>query len=240
MSTYLYDEGLVEKFKRWTSKTETQVYGPSEVRRLFEVIADNKNDSDIKLPLITLSRDRGYDIINDGTTRRPLSYDGITLSHNEEKKTSRILNAIPISLVYQIDVYARLAIEADILMRNLVFNIINYPAFEVDIPDAGFCHTARIEFASNTIDDNSNEPESFIEGNFTKLSAKISIEDAYLWDVRQHRDAEIEIKIDDTYENRNYRCLDCGYLYQGYNVPEACPICGKSNWRKEINPINSN
>ena len=127
------------------------------------------------------------------------------VSHNEEKKTSRILNAIPISLVYQIDVYARLAIEADILMRNLVFNIINYPAFEVDIPDAGFCHTARIEFASNTIDDNSNEPERFIEGNFTKLSAKISIEDAYLWDVRQHRDAEIEIKIDDTYENRNYR-----------------------------------
>ena len=74
----------------------------------------------------------GYEIINSGTTRRPLSYDGLTRSHDSQTKSAKIVNVIPISLVYQIDVYARLAEEADILMRNLVFNIVNYPAITID------------------------------------------------------------------------------------------------------------
>ncbi len=200
MSTYLYDKALVEKFKKWTSTSKTQVYGPSETRRMFEVIADETTDSEIKLPLITITRDRGYEIINSGTTRRPLSYDGPTRSHSEEQKTSKIINAIPIGITYQIDVYARMAEEADIIMRNLIFNIINYPAMTVNIPDAEMEHTARIAIASPSITDNSNMAERFIEGNMTVLSVVINITDAYLWDVRQHRDAEIEIRIDDQYE----------------------------------------
>lgn len=234
MSAYLYDKALVEKFKKWTSKSKTQVFGPSETRRLFEIMADDSDDSKIKLPFIAISRDMGYEIINAGTTRRPLSYDGVDLSHNYDTKSTKILNAIPISLNYQIDVYARRVEQADILMRNLVFNIVNYPAMTVDIPDAGIEHTARINFSSSNIVDNSNMSERFIEGNLTVLSASIAIDDAYLWDVREHRDAEIEIRIDDKYESRKYICLDCGYIYEGYDKPYACPICGKHRWQQQI------
>lgn len=234
MSAYLYDKALVEKFNKWTSNSKTQIYGPSETRRLFEVIADESDDSKIKLPFIAISRDMGYEIINDGTTRRPLSYDGANLVHYYDTKSTKILNAIPISLQYQVDVYARHAEEADILMRNLVFNIVNYPAMTVEIPDADMEHTARISFSSKIITDNSNMPERFIEGNLYVLSASISIDDAYLWDVRQHRDAEIEVRIDDQYESRKYICLSCGYIYEGYDQPVACPICGKRKWKRQV------
>lgn len=209
MSTYLYDEAIVNKFKEWTEVSQIQVYGPNETRRLFEVIADKNNDKPLKLPIISLVRDRGFKIINSGTTRRPLSYDGKLLNADEDSGT--MLNAIPISVSYQVDIYTRYAKEADILVRNLIFNVVNYPALKVLVPKAMvydeelkdydyFYHTARIELGDDTVQDNSNEKERFIEGNFTKLSFLITIDDAYLWDTREHRNAEIEIQIDDRYE----------------------------------------
>ena len=209
MSTYLYDEALTEKIKKWTSKAQIEVYGPSETSRVFEVIADKTDDEPIKLPMIYIERDRGFEIINSGQTRRPLSYDGVTF--NIDSKYGDTLNAIPISIAYQINIYARYAKEADILVRNFIFNVINYPALEVTVPKVGvykydkatgtettepFVHTARIELANTTIQDNSNESQRFIEGNYTKLSLLIQINDAYLWDLREHRTAEIEILMD--------------------------------------------
>ena len=153
-----------------------------------------------------MERDRGFTIINDGTTRRPLSYGGKTF--NIDSKYGDTLNAIPISLTYQVHVYCRYAKEADILIRNLIFNVVNYPALEITVPKVGvynkkteqyedFKHMARIEFANTEIQDNSNVKERFIEGNYTKLSFLIQINDAYLWDLREHRTAEIEIRMDD-------------------------------------------
>ena len=206
MATFLYDEALVEKFKNWTQKSQIEIYGPNETSRMFGVMADKSNDEPIKLPIITLERDRGFEIINDGTTRRPLSYDGVTF--NIDSRYGDTLNAIPISIAYQVNVYTRYAKEADILVRNLIFNVINYPGLEIVVPKAGvynketdsyddYIHMARIEMGNTTIQDNSNERERFIEGNYTKLSFLIQINDAYLWDLREHRTAEIEIRIDD-------------------------------------------
>lgn len=206
MSTFLYDEAIVRKFKSWTHNSEIEIFGPNETSRVFEVIADKNEDKPIKLPLIYIERDRGFNIINNGTTRRPLSYDGKDLYVDE--KQSIILNAIPISISYQVNVYTRYAKEADILVRNLIFNVINYPGLEITVPKAqvydketgepkDFVHTARMEFANTEIQDNSNEKERFIEGNYTKLSFLILINDAYLWDTREYRTADIEILVED-------------------------------------------
>lgn len=206
MSTYLYDEALVRKFESWTHTSEIEIYGPNETSRVFGVIADKTNDEPIKLPLIYIERDRSFNIINSGTTRRPLSYDGKDINVSDSR--GEILNAIPISISYQVNVYTRYAKEADILIRNLIFNVINYPALEIIVPKVSiydekmkeykdYKHTARIEFGNTEIQDNSNEKERFIEGNYTKLSFLITINDAYLWDLREHRTAEIEILIED-------------------------------------------
>lgn len=267
MATYIYDEALLKKIKNWTQSSDLHVYGVEETRNLFEVIADNTNDSPIELPLISLRRNRGYTITENGTTRRPLSYDGFSITDKDfetyqaaqafcnelglsedvilpksywaddhrfrtydeaeeyciehdidvkeihtasrEKyyiKTDAIhpqyteaIRAIPISISYQLDVYARYAKEADLLMRNLVFNIVNYPGFTILIPTANLVHTARIVL-SDTIEDNSNVPEQFIEGNLTRLTANISVDNARLWDTRKLRNADIKIVLDDIYE----------------------------------------
>lgn len=207
MSQYLYDEAIVEKVKRWTKYSDIHVYGPEETERMFGVNADIANDRPIELPLITISRDRGFVINNEGRTRRPLSYDGLTLFANAEK--SKILNAIPIAMDYTINIYTKFQKESDILARNLIFNIVNQPALKVEIPDTDsfdgesfepFVHTARIELASNQIQDRSNIKERFIEGNFTKLSLIVTVDDAYLWDVREHINGEIEFDIETIYE----------------------------------------
>lgn len=207
MSTAIYDKALLEKIRRWTSTTKLQVLGVNETTRLFEILGDTENDKPITLPMITLSRNRGFNIINDGTTKRMMSYEGASYNHTVYNKgtedayaTTSSIQAIPVSLSYQLDVYTRFAEEADILVRNLVFNIINYPSFEVEIPNTdGIKHTARITL-NDTIDDNSDVPERFIVGNFTRLSLVITVDDAYLWDTRELHDVAIDLIIDDSNE----------------------------------------
>ena len=267
MATYIYDEALLQKIKGWTQSSNLHVYGVEETRNLFEVMADESNDSPIELPIISLRRNRGYTITEAGTTRRPLSYEGFSITDKDfesyqdaqhfceqmdldesvilpksywandnrfqtyaqaeeyclahginvkeihtatrEKyyiKTDDIhpnytesIRAIPISISYQLDVYTRYAKEADLLMRNLIFNIINYPGFTILIPTANLVHTARLVL-NDTIEDNSNIPERFIEGNLTRLTANISVDNARLWDTRKLRNAEIKIVLDDIYE----------------------------------------
>lgn len=206
MATYLYDEALVNKIRGWTNTTKITVLGVNETSRLFEVIADENNDKPITLPLIALSRSRGYNIINDGTTKRPMSYDGVSFDKTtynagteDAYTTTGSIMSIPVQISYQLDVYTNFAKEADILMRNLIFNFINYPGFEIEIPTAHKKHVARVT-VDNTVEDNSDIPERFVPGNFTRLSITLTVDDAYLWDVRELRDTTIDIILDSTNE----------------------------------------
>ena len=134
MSVYLYDEALVQKLKGWTENTQVNVYSPDDTRRLFEVIADNTNDKPIQLPIICLRRKPGINVLHTG--KKPLSFDGMKLDATTERALK--LNAIPIKVEYQLDIYARYFKEADEFLRNITFNIINYPKLEVVIPYNGF------------------------------------------------------------------------------------------------------
>ena len=95
------------------------------------------------------------------------------------------LNAIPIQLDYQLNVYARKYQEADAYMRELIFNLINYPKLEITIPYHGsnIIHQSSIEVLPN-VEDNSSIPERMVVGQFTRLTISFSIQDAYLWDTR--------------------------------------------------------
>lgn len=182
MSVYLYDVGLLEKLKYWTAKTNAHIYGVDESRRLFETIADETNDQSIKLPIIVLSRPSGYTVTN--INKRPLTFDGMLLECDAEGTTTN-LNAIPITIEYQLDVYCRYLKECDEYIRNLLFNIINHPTFEVKIPYYGkdIIHYANIRVAED-VEDNSGIPQHLIPGQFTRMSLSINIDDAYLWDTR--------------------------------------------------------
>ncbi len=181
MAVRFYDDALLAKFKKWTSDTQVQLTGVNETKRLFEVVADKTNDSTIKLPLIALSRNGGYTIQE--KYKQPRSYNGSKMIVTTD--TGVKLNAIPIGISYQIDIYTRYLAEADEYARNIVFNIINYPKLTIEIPyeDTGLQHDANIRLTTD-VEDNSDIPERLVPGQFTRFTIGIDIDDAYLFDVR--------------------------------------------------------
>ena len=182
MSVKLYDDAIINKLRKWTNDTQINLVSPNDVKRLFQVIADKNNDSPIRLPLISLSRSGGYTVLD--TTKRVLSYDGKQLGAIAGGRSYQ-LNAIPISIPYQLDIYTRYFDEADEFTRNIVFNIVNYPKLDVIIPYEGvnFHHDANIRMSSE-VEDNSNIPERLISGQFTRNTIHLTVDDAYLFDVR--------------------------------------------------------
>lgn len=181
MAVTFYDNALLHKLQKWTAGTNMHITGVNESRKLFEIIADTHNDKPIQLPLIALSRTGGYTIIE--KYKQPKSFGGSTLI--QTAKSGAKLNAIPIGISYQIDVYTRYLEEADEYVRNLVFNIINYPKLTIEIPyeDSGLTHDANIRLLTD-VEDNSDIPERLISGQFFRLTIGINIDDAYLFDVR--------------------------------------------------------
>lgn len=190
MSAYIYDQALLEKFKYWTNSTQIQIYGPEQTRRMFEVMADKQEDKKIKLPIIAIRRLNGYTILN--TNKRVLTYDGLTLEADELKSIT--LNAIPIKINYQVDIYAKFYKDADAISRDVVFNIINHPTLQVVIPYNGvnFTHNCNIRIAES-VQDNSDIPERLFPGEFTRLTVDIDIDDAYLWDARVRSNVSIDV-----------------------------------------------
>lgn len=180
MSVRFYDEALVDKIKAWSKNTNLTITSPNETVRLFEITADENKDS-IKLPLIAIRRAPTVDILS--TNKKPLSFDAKTLEANIKKSLQ--LNAIPININYQIDIYTRFAEEADEYVRNFVFNIINFSKLMVTLPyhDKDIKHVSNIRLQP-TINDNSAIPERLVAGQFTRQTLAIYIDDAYLFDLR--------------------------------------------------------
>ena len=165
------------------------MYGPNETARLFETMADENNDEPVRLPLISISRPEGFVITN--VNKQPLSFDGLTTEASYDN--SIMLNAIPISLTYQIDIYTRYQKEADEFARNLIFNIINFPVVTVRIPYNGSNqeHDSQLYLEGN-VADNSDVPERIVPGQFTRYTLNVIIPDAYLWDVRVRDNVHVE------------------------------------------------
>lgn len=199
MSIRLYDEALLNKLKLWTKNSNAHVFSPSDTKRLFEVIADEFGDKPIRLPIICLRRNGGYRIQN--TNKKPTTFDGLSIESVLGGKTKQ-LNNVPIEILYQIDIYTRYLDEADEYARNFVFNLINFNHLEVEIPynDSKLKHSATLRIASD-VEDNSDIPERLIEGQFTRFTLSVLVDDAYLWDVK-YRDnytfAVEDVKIDNT------------------------------------------
>lgn len=181
MGAYLYDEALVEKIRRWSDRTALSIIGVDEAERLFESTADRTNDNPITLPLISITRPNGYSV--NITGKRWSTHSGLNIQSTQDK--SFVLNTIPITIEYQIDVYTRYQKEAETYARNLIFNIINYPKLTVEIPYEGthFRHDSNIRLTGG-VENTSNLAQRIVPGQFTRYSIGIDIDDAFLWDIR--------------------------------------------------------
>ena len=189
MSVALYDKALLEKLQAWTQDTDMHIYGLNDTQRLFEVIASNSDSEQIKLPIVCLRRNGSFEIQN--INKRPLSFDGRAITKTSEY--ARKLNAVPIKIDYQLDIYCKQYEEADEYARDFILNIINYPNLKVTIPyhNEQFVHNATLRVAEE-IEDNSDIPERLVAGQFTRLTLNVNIDDAYLWDIKQKTNKSLE------------------------------------------------
>lgn len=178
MSASLYDELVKRKIAGWIVDPEMTVLGPDETARLFQKIADVNNDKPISLPLIAISRDR--DIELPLTSKRPLTHMGMTF--NSKDGISDHLNGIPMKLGYQLDIYTRYKDQAEEYVRNFAFNLINHPAMTLQIPynDCNLEYVSYLHLKS-PISDNSDIQQRLVPGQFTRMTMRFGLDDAYLF-----------------------------------------------------------
>ena len=117
-----------------------------------------------------------------------MTYDAHKLIGSQDDSKSVQLNAIPITLNYQLDVVTKFYDEADEYIRNFVFNIINYPKVQINIPYNGidYKHNSSIVLDPNIVD-NSDNPQRLFQGQLNDWSIKFSIDNAYLFSVPFNR-----------------------------------------------------
>lgn len=180
MAIRFYDEALAQKIQKWIKDPNLVVLKPNEVTRLLQIKADVNNDKPLKLPFIALSRDPQVDILS--VNKKPLTFDGMMKEATKEKTLQ--INAIPIRIGYQLDIYTRKFAENDEYVRNFVFNFINHPKLEITLPynDSNIVHHANIQLVES-MEDNSDIPQRLLPDEFTRWTLKLVIDDAYLFSI---------------------------------------------------------
>lgn len=228
ISVNLYDESIIQKLKYWTEKTDVQVYNVDQSNRLLEVLANKTNDKSIKLPIISLRRPNGFTISNPNKkplTFDGLSLDNElqqtydykkeqlknkeitsqefytwTKEHKEEIKESKLtsLNAVPITIPYVLYVYTRYQKENDLYMRNLIFNFINYPTFQVRFTYNSIPVEHNGNIILGTTVNNVSDSIKLFSDQICIQSIDLRIEDAYLWDTRMYAPLSISSEFDES------------------------------------------
>ena len=189
MAVRFYDEALKNKIQDWIKDPNIKVLSPNDTTRLFQIKSDETNDKPITLPLISLSRDSSVRIRN--ANKRVMSFDGVRVRAVDSETKEEInpgraykLNAIPVAITYQLDIYTRYYEEADEYARNFLFNLINYPKLTIEIPynNVSLTHDSNINLDSN-IEDNSEVPLKLFPDQFYRWTFTLTIEDAYIFSV---------------------------------------------------------
>jgi len=179
MGVKLYDDAILKKIKKWfPNEQDLKILKPNQSNRLFRLKADENNDKPLTLPCISVSRDPSIGIDIPG--RRSLSCDGLKI--DASRMATIQLDAIPINITYQIDIYTQKFEEGDDYVRSLLFNIINHPRMKVLIPynDVQLKHVCYLALEGE-VTDNSDIAEKLFDDEFTRWTIRVSVHDAFLF-----------------------------------------------------------
>lgn len=196
---YEYDNSIVQDLRCITANSKKTVYitPPSEY---FDLISSLKQD-DIKLPLISLSRP-SWNLL--GTKPQAMIFEGVTIQDDRENDLVRNLQAIPIVINYQLDVWTNNRLENDLITREVIWNYTLNPTLTVNIPykDIDYKHTFNL-FLNNEIEDNSDIIEHKNLGRLFRQTISLYTDDAYLWKIkdRRHTKFHVDVGINDSLNN---------------------------------------
>lgn len=189
MSVRLYDDAIVTKIKKWIKDESLKVLSPDETERLFQIKADETKDSPITLPLITITRNPEIEL--QYAHKKVMSYDGMMLDSTYEKSLQ--IDAIPMTISYQIDIYTRYFNEGDEYLRNFVFQLINFPTVKVILPynNIQYEHWSNIKLLP-TLEDTSDIPLRLAPDQFTRWTIRFEVDDAYFFSLPYKNNVSID------------------------------------------------
>lgn len=218
MAVRYYDDVLVAKIMKWTPTiSKLRVLKPSETKRFFELSADDRKDRPLTLPCVTLSRNNDIELgIN---IKTPKSYAGLKLNQNPTE--TLMLNAIPIKVQYQLDIYTKTDEEGDEYLRQYLFKLINNPVIKIVIPYNGVNieQIANIRVL-NTISDTSEMSERLFPGQFVRWTIQLEIQDAFLYDVPYRKNWQLYISEDEILDPSKYSTFEIVESTEEFN-PET-------------------
>lgn len=207
MAVRYYDDILAAKLKRWNPTTELRVLKPNEVKRLFMLSAEDSNDKPFTLPCVALSRNN--DIELESNIKTPKSYAGLKLKQTEAD--TLLLNAIPIRIQYQLDIYTKTAEEGDEYLRQYLFKLINNPVIKIIIPYNG----VEVEQIANvrvlsTVSDTSEISERLFSGQFNRWTIQLEILDAFLYDIPYRKNWKLYVTDSELIKPEEYSTFEIG------------------------------
>ena len=188
MAISYYDDAIIAKLKRWIPDTnKIRVLGPDDTKKLFELKADDSNDSPVQFPFITLTRNRDLEI---GSSIKQLrSFDGLhIIAPNEQKnlipEKTAVFNAIPVKTTYQLNIYTKYKYEGEEYIRNFLFKLINNPKIVVDIPynNTDLQHNAYLRVL-DTVSDTSDIAQRIFPGQFYRFTIQLELQDGFLFNI---------------------------------------------------------
>lgn len=166
MALEYYDDAIAAKLQSWTpTNLQLRILKPDETKRLFETLADDSGDKNIKLPLIALSRNNDIELLL--SVKNPRSFDGLKIETTTEQTTQ--MNVIPVKLQYQMDIFTKTQAEASEYIRQYLFKLINNPVIKIEVPynNKGIQQIANIHVLS-TVSDTSDIQQRLFPGQFTR------------------------------------------------------------------------
>lgn len=185
MAINYYDEAITQKIKGWLAdSSKLRVLSPDEYTKLVQLAADESNDQPLKLPLISITRNKDIEI--ESTIKQNRSFDGLVIEKDNNTATTVHLNVIPIKATYQIDIYTKKRIEADEYVRQYLFKLINNPQIIIELPYNNYVvrHTANLRVLG-TISDTSDIPTHLFPGQFYRWSIQLELQDGFLFSIPQ-------------------------------------------------------
>jgi hypothetical protein len=204
MAISYYDDAVTEKIKGWLAdNSNLRVLNPDETNRVIALLAEDSNDAPLKLPLLTIARNKEIEVIN--TIKQSKSFDGLIIQKDTVNATTVHMNVIPVKTLYQLDIYTKKQLEADEYVRQFLFKLINNPQIVVEIPYNNYIikHTANLRVL-NSVSDTSDIPTHLFPGQFYRWTIQLELHDGFLFSLpykKNWRFVGVDLDINNKIEN---------------------------------------
>lgn len=183
MAISYYDDAVTAKIKGWLADNSIlRVLNPDETKRAIELHAEDSGDAPLKLPLLTISRNKEIEIAN--AIKQNKSFDGLIVKKDTQNVATVHMNVIPVKTLYQLDIYTKKQLEADEYVRQFLFKLINNPQIIVEIPYNNYIikHTANLRVL-NSVSDTSDIPNHLFAGQFYRWTIQLELQDGFLFSI---------------------------------------------------------